>query len=38
MQSDYKDFYIATKQDAEKQIQNAEKFLEMVKDYLSKQE
>lgn len=36
MQSDYKDFYVATKQDAETQIQNAEKFLEMVKDYLSK--
>ncbi|HSW56574.1 MAG TPA: HEPN domain-containing protein [Ignavibacteriaceae bacterium] len=34
--SDYRDFYIATKQDAEKQIQNAEKFLEMAKDYLSK--
>jgi uncharacterized protein (UPF0332 family) len=36
MQSDHKDFYVATKQDAETQIQNAEKFLEMVKDYLSK--
>lgn len=36
MQSDYKDFYVATKQDAETQIQNAEKFLEMAKDYLSK--
>jgi uncharacterized protein (UPF0332 family) len=36
MQSDYKDFYVATKQDAEGQIQNAEKFLEMVKDYLNK--
>ena len=38
MQSDYRDFYVATKQDAEKQIENAEKFLEMVKDYLSKLE
>jgi len=38
IQSDYRDFYVATKQDAEKQIQNAEKFLEMVKDYLSKLE
>lgn len=36
MQSDYKDFYVATKQDAEKQIQNAEMFMEMVKDYLFK--
>ena len=36
MQSDYKDFYVATKQDAERQIRNAEKFLEMVKDYLIK--
>jgi uncharacterized protein (UPF0332 family) len=35
MQSDYKDFFIATKEDAEQQIQNAEKFLEMVKKYLS---
>ena len=35
MQSDYKDFYVATKHDAEKQIQNAEQFLEMVKNYLS---
>jgi uncharacterized protein (UPF0332 family) len=35
MQSDYKDFYIATKEDAEQQIQNAEQFLEMVKNYLS---
>ena len=38
MQSDYKDFYVAIKQDAERQIQNAEKFLEMVKEYLSKLE
>lgn len=36
IQSDYRDFYIATKEDAETQIQNAEKFLEMVKNYLSK--
>jgi len=36
MQSDYKDFYVATKQDAERQIQIAEMFMEMVKDYLFK--
>jgi len=36
MQSDYKDFFIASKEDAEKQILNAESFLEMVKNYLSK--
>ena len=35
MQSDYKDFFIATKEDAEQQIQNGEQFLEMVKKYLS---
>lgn len=35
IQSDYHDFYIASKEDAEKQIQNAEKFLEMIKKYLS---
>jgi len=35
LQSDYKDFYIATKEEAEKQIQNAEKFIEMTKIYLS---
>jgi len=38
IQSDYRDFYIATKHDAEEQIKNAEKFLEMTKDYLSKLE
>ena len=38
IQSDYRDFYIATKEDAETQIRNAEKFLEMVKNYLSKLE
>lgn len=36
MQSDYHDFFIASKQDSEEQIQDAEKFLEMVKNYLSK--
>ena len=35
IQSDYKDFYIATRADAEKQIYNAESFFEMVKNYLS---
>jgi uncharacterized protein (UPF0332 family) len=33
-QSDYKDFYIASKEDAEKQINNAEKFISMIKQYL----
>jgi len=36
-QSDYKDFYIATKEDAERQIQNAELFVKMIKSYLVKQ-
>lgn len=36
LQSDYHDFYVASLQDAEKQIQNAEKFLQMTKNYLSK--
>jgi len=38
IQSDYRDFYVATKEDAKQQIYNAEKFLEMTKDYLSKLE
>ena len=36
MQSDYKDFFVASREDAEKQIQNAKKFLKMVNNYLSK--
>jgi uncharacterized protein (UPF0332 family) len=36
-QSDYIDFYIATKEDAERQIQNAELFVKMIKSYLVKQ-
>lgn len=36
LQSDYHDFYIASRINAEGQINNAEKFLEMVKIYLSK--
>lgn len=33
---DYSDFYIASKEDSEKQLLNAEKFYDKVKDYLSK--
>lgn len=36
LQSDYKDFFIATKEDAVKQINNAMNFIEMVKEFLSK--
>jgi uncharacterized protein (UPF0332 family) len=32
--SDYDDFYIAIKEDAEQQLKNAELFLEKIKDYL----
>ena len=35
LQSDYKDFFIATKEDAEKQLHNAESFIDMIKNYLS---
>ena len=35
LQSDYHDFYIAKKEDSTEQIQNAEKFIEMTKNYLS---
>ena len=34
---DYDDFYIASKQDAETQIEQAKEFLEAVKNYLSEQ-
>ena len=34
---DYDDFYIASKQDAEIQIEQAKEFLEAVKKYLSEQ-
>ncbi|AFH50346.1 Hypothetical protein IALB_2643 [Ignavibacterium album JCM 16511] len=30
-------FFVATRKDAEKQIENAEKFLKEVKDYLENQ-
>lgn len=32
--SDYKDFYIMTREDAEIQLENAEKFLKRVQEYL----
>ncbi len=31
LQSDYHDFFIASREDAERQIENAEKFMEVVK-------
>ncbi|MCM1325206.1 MAG: HEPN domain-containing protein [Bacteroidales bacterium] len=34
--SDYDDYYILSKEDVEEQIENAEKFYEMVDKYLSK--
>ncbi|GAV25198.1 hypothetical protein ciss_11310 [Carboxydothermus islandicus] len=34
--SDYDDFYIATKEEAEKQLKNAEKFLLIIEEYLNK--
>jgi uncharacterized protein (UPF0332 family) len=37
LQSDYNDFFVATKKDAELQIENAEKFLTAVKEYLENQ-
>jgi len=36
LQSDYKDFFIATKEDAVKQVNNALSFIEMITSYLSK--
>lgn len=36
--SDYDDFYIASREDAEKQCQNAKKFLKKLEDYISKLE
>ena len=35
--ADYEDFFIASKQEAQEQIQNAELFLKTVKEYLQKQ-
>jgi Uncharacterized conserved protein related to C-terminal domain of eukaryotic chaperone, SACSIN len=35
--SDYTDFYIASKQDSAAQIKNAEDFLKIIKEYLTKQ-
>jgi uncharacterized protein len=37
LQSDYKDFYVATKEDAENQIANAEEFIKMIKTYIPSQ-
>ncbi|MEJ5261198.1 MAG: HEPN domain-containing protein [Ignavibacterium sp.] len=37
LQSDYNDFFIASRKEAEDQISNAEKFLIMIKEYLSNQ-
>lgn len=37
LQSDYNDFFVATKKDAENQIENAQKFLVAVKDFLANQ-
>jgi uncharacterized protein (UPF0332 family) len=34
--SDYNDFYIASKTDAEQQIMNAEKFIKTMEDYITK--
>lgn len=33
-QSDYSDFFIASKQDAEEQIERAKEFIEVVEKYL----
>lgn len=33
--ADYEDFFIAYRQDAEEQIQKAERFLQLIKDYLT---
>ena len=34
--SDYNDFYIASREDAESQIQNAKKFINEMEDYINK--
>jgi hypothetical protein len=34
--SDYQDFYVATKQHAEEQIKSAKKFLKGIKDFIDK--
>ncbi len=36
IQSDYIDFFIVSKNDAQTQIQNAEEFLKMIENYLAK--
>ena len=36
--SDYDDFYIATKEEADEQIAIAEEFIQMVEDYCKKQD
>lgn len=36
--SDYEDFYIASKQEAQEQLENAKKFLIKIKEYLIKKE
>lgn len=33
--SDYKDFYVVTQEDAELQLENAKKFLKRIKEYLA---
>ena len=37
LHSDYDDFFISSKEDTIKQLTNAEKFIEMVENYLSKE-
>lgn len=36
LQSDYHDFYIVSKREAEEQIQNAEIFINMIEDYIKR--
>lgn len=36
--ADYEDFFIASRQDAEEQIQRAQRFLSMVKDFLTEKQ
>ena len=37
IQSDYNDFYVATKQQAEEQLENAKKILRGIKDFINQQ-
>jgi uncharacterized protein (UPF0332 family) len=34
MHSDYKDFYLVTKEETKEQLENAEKFLKRIKEYI----